>query len=162
MYSLTPSPAPLPFVLPSTPLYPFFPSSPTPCRPFSTAQPRRRALSAYFVSFSGIFFAKSKIYSHKPKMYPANKHVDSPIQINLGAEPVVYTLYPFQTFFSQKAKYIVTNQKCIPANKHVDSPIQINLGAEPVVYILYPFQTFFSQKTKERATNQKCTLHLYL
>ena len=70
MHSLTPSPSPLHFALPPTPLYPFFPSSPTPCIPFYTTQPRRRALRVYLVPFSDLFFAKSKIYSRQPKMYP--------------------------------------------------------------------------------------------
>jgi hypothetical protein len=41
--------------------------------------------------------------------------VDLSLQLNPGVEPAVYTLYPFQTFFSQKAKYLATNQKCTPA-----------------------------------------------
>jgi len=115
MHSLTLAPAPLHFVLPPTPMYPFFPSSLTLCLPFYTAEPRRRALRVYLVSFSDIFSQKAKYRATNQKCTPTNKHVDSPIQLNPGTEPSVYTLYPFQTFFSQKAKYRATNQKCTPA-----------------------------------------------
>jgi hypothetical protein len=164
MHSLTSSPAPLHFVLPPTPVYPFFPSSPTPCRPFSTAKPRRRALRVYFVPFSDLFFAKSKISSRKSKMSPYKQTG----RLATTAQPRrralrVYLVSFSDLFFaknkisSRKSKYLATNQKWTPTHKHVDLPIQPNPGLEPAVYALYPFQTFFSQKTQYLATNPKCT-----
>ena len=116
MHSLTPAPPHLHFVLSPTPMYPFFPSSPTPCRPFSTAQPRRRALSAYFVPFSDSFFAKSKIYSHQPKMYPREQACRLAHTDKLRRRASRVYLVSFSDFFfrkKQKREPPTKNVRCI-------------------------------------------------
>jgi hypothetical protein len=120
MHSLTPAPSHLHFVLPPTPVYPFFPSSLTPCRPFSTAEPRRRALRAYFVSFSDLFFAKSKISSRKPKMDPYKQ----PCRLAHTAEPRRRALrvyfVSFSDLFFAKSKISSHKPKMYPCKDGMD------------------------------------------